>query len=65
MFYSLFVLTLGVYLGQEYNIIPSIKLLGLGLLNNLQKIQLENEKENLETDTLYNTFLKYCGYKID
>jgi hypothetical protein len=40
MLYSLFILTFGIYLGQEYNTIPSIKstvVIALNFINNKVK----------------------------
>lgn len=53
MIYSLFVLFLGVYLGQEYNL-PSIKYSFLNFMNLLQtfkKNSLTNNEENNESDS--------------
>lgn len=65
MLYSLFVLTVGIYLGQEYAILPSVKILGITILNNLRKISDENNNKETQDETLYNSFLKYFGYKTE
>ena len=39
MIYSAILLTLGIYLGQEYQVIPSIKILGLTLYNYLETLR--------------------------
>lgn len=48
MLYSLFILTLGIYLGQEYTI-PNVRLIGISLLGYMEKLQKEQENyENKE-----------------
>ena len=44
MLYSLFILTLGIYLGQEYTTIPSIKSSVIITLNFINKKVKEHEK---------------------
>jgi len=39
MIYSIIVLTTGIYIGQEYDIIPSIRLLCLNVLSYLRNLQ--------------------------
>ena len=46
MLYSLFLLTFGIYLGQEYPI-PNIKIISINLLQTLQNV---NDPENIDTD---------------
>jgi hypothetical protein len=47
MLYSLFVLTFGIYLGQEYTI-PNIRLVGINLLRYIETLQNEPERQNQE-----------------
>jgi hypothetical protein len=50
MFYSLFVLTFGIYLGQEYAI-PNIRLVGINLLRYVETLQNEPERQIRERQT--------------
>lgn len=43
MLYSFVVLLFGIYIGQDYPILPSIKILVLSLINNQQIIKNPNQ----------------------
>lgn len=54
MLYSLFVLTLGIYLGQEYTI-PNVRIIGINLLQYLtddKAISLAKYLENLKNENI-------------
>lgn len=55
MLYSLFVLTFGIYLGQEYRI-PNIRLVGMYLLRYLQRLQNEQEKQEEQKQKSFSIF---------
>ena len=57
MLYSLFVLTFGIYLGQEYTI-PNVRIIGINLLRYLtddKAIGLGKYLENLQNDNEENS----------
>jgi hypothetical protein len=45
MLYSLTVLIAGIFLGQEYNMVPSVKILATNLIVYLQNLKNPNEIE--------------------
>ena len=46
MLYTTVVLVLGIYLGQEYTIIPRISVLVISMLNYLNQVQKEQEEKS-------------------
>lgn len=52
MLYTLFVLFTGVYLGQEYTFIPSVKVLILNLIVYIKNNETTNERTNDENNTI-------------
>lgn len=50
MFYTLFVLVVGVYLGQEYTILPSVRALSFVLLDYLKEIKNKIEENDPNDD---------------
>lgn len=55
MLYSIFMLISGIYVGQEYDVIPSIKLVTINLINYVRN-NLENNVEN--TIIIKETFIQ-------
>lgn len=47
MLYTIFVLLTGVYIGQEYSIVPSVKIVAVYCLNYLNSLK-ENADNNLQ-----------------
>jgi uncharacterized protein YqgC (DUF456 family) len=60
MIWDIIVFIFGIYVGQEYNILPSIKLLFFGALSYLKTIQ-ENNTET-EPTNWYRHLLEHCGF---
>ncbi|NBP00225.1 MAG: hypothetical protein EBU90_08880 [Proteobacteria bacterium] len=62
MIYTTVVLFLGIYLGQEYTIIPRISVLVISTLNYLKKIQQEQEQEQEQRQSEYLTTSYYTQF---
>ena len=61
MLYTTVVLLLGIYMGQEYVIIPRISVLFVSMLNYLNQVQKEHKEQtgNVVSETSYYTrFIK-------
>lgn len=62
MLYTLFILLTGVYIGQEYTIVPSVKIVAvycLNYLNSLKEVQVNQENEEITTYTWLLKKLKF------
>lgn len=46
MFYSIFVLLFGIYVGQEYDVVPSVRLMTLSLLRYMKENYTNNNVAN-------------------
>jgi uncharacterized protein YqgC (DUF456 family) len=55
MIYTAVVLVIGIYLGQEYTIIPSIKIMLLGMLSYLKQIQEQAQAKEADSSTTTTT----------
>lgn len=58
MIYSLILLLSGIYLGQEYAIIPSVRIVFINMLLYLQMLRDPNEQEVI---TYYERIKRYFG----
>jgi uncharacterized protein YqgC (DUF456 family) len=69
MLYSIFLLLIGVYVGQEYPVIPSVKLITLSLLRYIKDKSEEVDKDpelrsNQNMQNFLSNFIKSI-YKTD
>lgn len=55
MIWTTFVLLIGIYIGQEFDVVPSIKLIGLALLNNIKDFQ-DNSNEAKQDNNIFTKF---------
>jgi hypothetical protein len=55
MIYTIFVLTFGVFIGQEYPLLPSIKLLAISCYDYLNTFKKEPDNNN----NYHNSWFKY------
>ena len=56
MFYSIFVLLFGIYVGQEYDVVPSVRLMTLSLLRYIKE-NYTNDTNNNPTESNNDTFI--------
>ena len=50
MLYSLAVLVIGIYVGQEYQVVPSIKILGSSFFTYMQRISNEQARNRVNQE---------------
>jgi len=50
MLYSLAVLVIGIYVGQEYQVVPSIKILGSSFFTYMQRISNEQASNRVNQE---------------
>ena len=62
MFYSIFVLLCGIYVGQEYEELPRVKLLSLSIINYLANMNEQNNDPNLQNEEF--TIMSFLKAKI-
>lgn len=58
MLYSLTVMIFGIYIGQEYNIVPSIRILGANLLIYFQNFRDPNIQFHENDDGIFKKIIK-------
>jgi hypothetical protein len=58
MFYSILLLLSGIYIGQEYHTLPSVRLISITILNYLNNLKNNNENNN-ENNNYYNQLFSY------
>lgn len=56
MLYTIFLLLSGIYIGQEYAIIPSVRIIGRNLLVYLNTLRIPDENEE---GSYYERFRRY------
>jgi hypothetical protein len=59
MFYSILLLLSGIYIGQEYHNLPSVRLMSIAILNYLNNLKNTNNNNNdNDYSNLFSYFLK-------
>lgn len=53
MFYTLFIFTLGIYIGQEYSTVPSVKLYLHNALEYIKKYEVDSQ-QSTQPETIIN-----------
>jgi hypothetical protein len=63
MFYSILLLLSGIYIGQEYHNLPSVRLISIAILNYLNNLKNAsdnpNNADNPNSNTYYSQLLSY------
>lgn len=57
MFYSLFIFTLGIYIGQEYSTVPSVKKCLINTLNYIKEYETETETKAKQTESSDSSYI--------
>ena len=61
MFYSILLLLSGIYIGQEYHNLPSVRIMSIAILNYLKNLKNDNENNNNDNNyysQIFSYFLK-------
>lgn len=71
MLYSVVLILFGIYVGQEYPVVPSIRLMSISLLHYIKQRNDEVQKETIDVQNEHtsfnnvNNFIKSLLYKQD
>jgi hypothetical protein len=62
MFYSILLLLSGIYIGQEYHNLPSVRVMSITILNYLKNLKNDSNGDNSNGDNSNNYYSQMFSY---